>query len=75
MIRNTLFLNGEKFLTLDDVTKLFNVSRVTVWKWVKKGTIRQHHIGKFTYFLENELSEDIKNSGSAVRKSNKEKVQ
>lgn len=74
MNKTTLQLNGEKFLTRDDVMKLFDISGVTLWTWVKKGVIRQHHIGKFVYYLEEELSEDIKKSGAIVRKSHKEKV-
>lgn len=74
MNKNTLLLNGEKFLTREDVMKLFDISGVTLWTWVKNGVIRQHHIGKFVYYLEDEISEDIKKSGAVVRKSHKEKV-
>lgn len=74
MNKSTLLLNGEKFLTREDVMNLFDISGVTLWKWVKSGVIRQHHIGKFVYFLEDEICEDIKKSGAVVRKSHKEKV-
>ena len=75
MERNSLCIDGENFLTRSDVMKMFGISGVTLWKWVKSGVIRQHHLGKFTYYLEKEISEDIKKSGSAVRKSHKEKVE
>lgn len=69
MNRESLLLNGEKFFTHSEVMEMFGISRVTLWKWVKNGLIRQHHIGKFTYYLEKELSEDIKRSGTAIRRT------
>ena len=75
MNKSTLTLNGQNFLTREDVMNLFDISGVTLWTWVKKGVIRQHHIGKFVYYLEDEISEDIKRSGAVVRRSHKEKVQ
>jgi predicted DNA-binding transcriptional regulator AlpA len=74
MNTSTLTLNGEKFLTRKDVMELFDISGVTLWTWVKKGVIRQHHIGKFVYYLEEEISEDIKRSGAVIRRSHKEKI-
>ena len=74
MNKSTLTLNGQNFLTREDVMNLFDISGVTLWTWVKKGVIRQHHIGKFVYYLEEEISEDIKKSGAVVRRSHKEKV-
>ena len=73
-MNKTLYMNGETFLTREDVTRLFGVSNVTLWKWAKKGIIRQHHLGKTVYYIEKELSEDIKRSGASVRKSRKEVI-
>lgn len=74
MNKSSLQLNGENFLSREDVMRMFGISGVTLWTWVKKGVIRQHHLGKSVYYLEKELSEDLKRSGSIVRKSNKNKV-
>ena len=74
MNKSTLTLNGQNFLTREDVMNLFGISGVTLWTWVKKGVIRQHHLGKFVYYLEEEISEDIKRSGAVVRRSHREKV-
>lgn len=74
MTNEPLKINGETFLTREDVMSIFGVSSVTVWTWVKQGVIRQHHIGKRTYYIESEIAEDIKKSGSLVRKSHKEKM-
>lgn len=74
MNKESLQINGEKFLSRKDVMNLFGVSGVTLWTWVKKGAIRQHHIGKHVYYLEEEISEDIKKSGAVQRRSNKEKL-
>lgn len=73
-MENPLILNGQKLLSRDDVAAKFGVSKVTVWKWVKNGVIRQHSFGKTVYFIEEELFEDMKRSGSFVRKSHKQKI-
>lgn len=67
MNTSTLQLNGENFLTREQAMQLFGISGVTLWNWVKKGIIRQHHIGKHVYFIETELAEDIKKSGAVSK--------
>ena len=74
MTKEVLHINGVEFLTRKCVMDMFQISNVTMAKWIKNGTLRHHRIGKNVYFIESEIAEDIKNSGSAVRKSNKEKV-
>lgn len=72
MTNETLHINGVEFLTRADVMKKFGISSVTLWKWTNKGVIRYHALGKRVYFIESEICEDIKNSGSSTRKSRKE---
>lgn len=74
MNKDTIVLNGETLLSKAYVMQKFGISNVTLCKWVKKGIIRQHNLGKQVYFIEKELFEDIKNSGPAIRKSRKEKA-
>ena len=42
-------------LTYDDVTKLYGVSRATVWRWVKVGWLKQVKVGGQVYFTEKDL--------------------
>ena len=74
MNKDTLVLNGETLFSRADVMQKFDISSVTLCKWVKKGIVRQHNLGKQVYFIERELLEDIKNSGPSIRKSHKEKA-
>lgn len=72
MTKESLRINGESILTRQDVMKMFGVSTVTLSKWTSKGIIRHHSFGRNVYFVESEILEDLKNSGSKVRKSHKE---
>ena len=74
MNKDTLILNGETLLSRTDVMQKFDISSVTLCKWVKKGIVRQHSLGKQIYFVERELLEDIKSSGPSIRKSRKERA-
>ena len=73
MTNESLHLDGVEFLTREDVMKKFGISSVTLWKWTRNGVTRHHSLGKRVYFIESEICEDIRNSGS-VRKSHKEVV-
>ena len=74
MTKDSLVIGGVEFLTRTDVMKKFSISSVTLWKWTKNGVIRHHKLGKNIYFIEAEICEDIKNSGTSVRKSHKEAI-
>ena len=67
-------LNGEKILTREEVLKLFDISKVTLCSWVKKGLLRQHHMGRPAYFIESEIYEDIKKCGSEIRPTHKNRI-
>ena len=74
MTKEVLHINGVDFLPRKYVMDLFKISNVTMARWIKQGILRHHRFGKNVYFIESEIEEDIKNSGSAVKKSNKAKV-
>ena len=74
MTKDSLIINGVEFLSREAVMEKFDISPVTLWKWTSKGVIRHHKLGKRVYFIESEICEDIKNSGSSVRKSHKEVI-
>ncbi len=52
--------NNDEFLTYNDVAKLFKVSEVTIWSWVKKGFLPSHKMGRHVYFIYEEIKEAVK---------------
>ncbi len=45
----------EELLRIDQVTKLFKVSKVTLYKWRKKGILPFHRVGTIVYFKMSDL--------------------
>lgn len=39
----------EKLYTADEVAALFNVKRITVWDWIRKGKLRAYKCGGRLY--------------------------
>lgn len=74
MTKDSVIIDGVEFIPREGIMKKFNISSVTLWQWTRKGIIRSHKLGKNLYFIESEICEDIKNSGSSVRKSHKEVI-
>jgi len=74
MTKGSLIIDGVEFIPRAAVMEKFDISTVTLWQWTRKGVIRHHKLGKRIYFIESEICEDIKNSGSSVRKSHKEVI-
>lgn len=53
------FNEDENLLTIEDVQKIFRVSKVTIHKWKKRGLIRYHKLGRRLYFKKSELLDDL----------------
>jgi excisionase family DNA binding protein len=47
----------EKLMTIEDVVKMFKVTKVTIHKWKKKKLIPFYRMGRKIYFKEQELLE------------------
>ena len=45
----------EELMTIEEVTKFLNVSKVTIHKWKKQKLIPFHRIGRRIYFKKQEL--------------------
>ena len=50
----------EPFIKIDEVCKIFNVSKVTVFTWIKKGIIPCHRMNSRLYFKRSEVLEAMK---------------
>jgi excisionase family DNA binding protein len=59
-------MKGDKYpnqlLKIDDLCKLFNVSKVTIFAWIKKGKLKATHVGTRLYFKTKDIDELIKNN-------------
>ncbi len=64
----------EELLTREEVMSIFKVTTQTVWKWVRAGYIREHSFGRARFYLKSEILEDLKNNGSALRKSHRQEA-
>ena len=45
----------EEILSIEDVQKIFNVSKVTIHKWKKKGLIPYYKMNRKVYFKRSEI--------------------
>ena len=57
-------ISDKEIILRPELMKMFNVSKVTIWKWVKMGLIREHRIGHRCYCLKDELYEDLRQNFS-----------
>ena len=51
-----------QLLKIDDLCALFNVSKVTIFAWIKKGKLKATHIGTRLYFKRKDIDELLNNS-------------
>ncbi len=58
----------EEILSIEDVQKIFNVSKVTIHKWKKKGLLPYYKMNRKVYFKKSEIH------GSMVHKKRKLEV-
>lgn len=64
-------IHSNNFLSTSQVAELLNVSRITIFRWIKEGTLKAHKVGR-NYVVSQEefrkhvgkqpLSEDEKNN-------------
>ncbi len=65
MEEESLKILKEQIISYSELQELFQVSKTTLWKWVKAGVIRQHKLGGMPVFLKDELLEDIRSDGNS----------
>ena len=49
----------ENLLSIEDLVKMFNVSKVTIHKWKKKGIIPFYKMNRRVYFKKSEIIESM----------------
>ena len=49
----------EELLKIDEVQKIFKVSKVTIFSWIKKGKLKSLHIGNRLYFKKREIKKTL----------------
>ncbi len=68
MKENILKELEDSILTRNDLKRIFKVSKVTIWKWVKKGILREHTMDTAIFYLKDEVLEDLRNAPPSIRK-------
>ena len=63
MMADELTRLEEQVLYRKDIMRLFNISNVTVWQWVKDGNLREHKFGRTPIYLRDEVLADLKKCG------------
>ena len=48
-------INSDDLLNIEDIQKIFNISKVTVHKWKKKGLIPFYKMNRKVYFKKSEV--------------------
>jgi hypothetical protein len=52
-------ITSEDLLNMEDIQRIFNVSRVTVHKWKKKGLIPFYKMNRKVYFKKSEVIDSM----------------
>lgn len=55
-------MNGEEFYNIDDICKLFRVSKITVYRWLKAKKIVGYKVGKSYLFKKADVDKLIEES-------------
>ncbi|HUX96316.1 MAG TPA: helix-turn-helix domain-containing protein [Bacteroidales bacterium] len=45
----------KEFLSIDEVAKLLNVTRPTLWDWDRKGILKKRHIGNVVRYRKSDI--------------------
>jgi len=58
----------QDLLKIEDLEKIFGVSRPTIYSWMRKGDLPFTKMGALTYFLKDEVLNALKNFPRKVKK-------
>jgi len=56
--------NEERWLSVEEIAVHMGVSKETVYRWLERGTIPSHRIGKLWKFKATEVDEWVREGGS-----------
>lgn len=54
----------EKYLTIDQVCELLNVSSNTLWRWNRSGYLTSHKVGRTPHYLKTDVDKLLKGKGA-----------
>lgn len=68
----------EKWLSVEEIAEYLGVSKETIYRWLDRGTIPAHRIGKLWKFKPSDVDEWVKSgaagpNGPAMRHDNRKK--
>ena len=58
-------MSTEKWLSVEEIAEHLGISKETIYRWLEKGKIPAHRVGKLWKFRPSEVDEWVK-SGKAV---------
>jgi excisionase family DNA binding protein len=68
--------NEERWLSVEEIAVHMGVSKETVYRWLERGKIPAHRIGKLWKFKASEVDEWVKSGGAvAISDSSREEVE
>lgn len=57
--------NTGKWLSVEQIAEYLSISKETVYRWLEKGIVPAHRVGKLWRFQTNEIDEWVKAGGAA----------
>ena len=55
-------MNNDEFCKIDEICKMFQISRITAYRWIKSGKISGYKIGKSYLFKKSDITNLINGS-------------
>jgi len=50
---------GLEWLTVEDVAQYLKVSKTTVYRWTKEGTLKKYKVGRYNRYKKSELDQVV----------------
>jgi putative molybdopterin biosynthesis protein len=63
-----MFMNQEEFYTIKEVSELFKVAYLTVYRWIKEGKLEAYKLGKQYKIKKADIDKFIKESKVNINK-------
>lgn len=57
----------DRWMSVDEISQYLGISKETIYRWLDRGTIPAHRIGKLWRFKSSEVDEWIRSGGASVK--------
>lgn len=57
--------NGERWFSVEEIAKHLGVSKESIYRWLEKGIIPAHRVGRLWKFQTSEIDHWVRDGGSA----------